>query len=208
MIEKYLVSTCLFVIDEMNERFEGVTNDKLKDVADSFTEADLVVRLGYPFKSMANFSTGKGADILLKTKTRDFEIQVKYLKNYDSEKGTRSNKSNWKALQKDFDWLTSQIIEGNKNNRAIVLGWFTGNERFSQIAQLGKGTGRYPLIDETKKKYFPFLNPSSSRVTDISYQYSDAYNIQSIHIPGHTETGINCMFLGSKTDKFHFAIYW
>ena len=207
MIDKYLVSTSLFFIDEINERYASVTNEKLKEIANNYTETNFLLSLGSPFKSMANFSI-KGVNISVKTDYRDFEIQVKYLKNYESENGNSSNKSNWNALQKDFDWLKEQIIKGNKNNRAIVIGWFTGNKRFSQLVQLGKGAGRYPDIDEAKLKYFPFLNPSGDKVADISYQYSDAYSTQSIHIPNHKDNNINCMFLGGKDDKFNFAVYW
>ena len=90
-LEKYLLSTCLFVIDDFNERYKDIPSQSdLKWEADTcYTEADLVVRLGYPFRQMANFSlkTSKGKegsfnDIVVKEK--DFRIEVKYIRNSKS----------------------------------------------------------------------------------------------------------------------------
>ncbi|GBC65267.1 hypothetical protein BLHB2_10880 [Bacillus licheniformis] len=48
-IDQYLISTCLFIIDEFNERFKFVkTKEELKEIADlEFNESDLTVNLGY-----------------------------------------------------------------------------------------------------------------------------------------------------------------
>ncbi|SCB77393.1 hypothetical protein GA0061094_0417 [[Bacillus] enclensis] len=109
-IDQYLISNCLFIIDEFNERFNYV-NDKseLKDIADSgFSEADLTVRLGYPFRQMAKFNMQgpDTRDIIVDSK--DFLIEVKFLRNFQRG-GGKANKITWKEIKKDFDWLYTEI---------------------------------------------------------------------------------------------------
>lgn len=214
MIEKYLLSNCLFVIDEFNERYSSINSKKeLKTVADEeFCEADIVVRLGYPFRQMANFNMqGTSNDIVVKSK--DFIIEVKYLRNFNNQaKTNRSSKLTWeKAFQKDYDWLCQEIINGKKGHRAFVLGWFNAVDRFSEIMQLGDGAGNYPDINETRLRLFPFLNrvsPDSKKTKDIVYQYDSAYEPLPIQIIGYGKEKVHCMFLGKESDKFHLAIYW
>ena len=44
VIDKYLVSNCLFIIDEFNERYCNIENDKLKEIAnEEYSEADLEI---------------------------------------------------------------------------------------------------------------------------------------------------------------------
>ena len=58
-IDQYLLSTCLFIIDELNEKYEKTNNDDLKIIADDkFNEMDICVRIGYPFKQMVHFTIG------------------------------------------------------------------------------------------------------------------------------------------------------
>ena len=46
-IEKYLISTCLFTIDEFNILYKGYEQDDLKREADiKFNEMDITVRIG------------------------------------------------------------------------------------------------------------------------------------------------------------------
>ena len=63
-IDKYLLSTCLFVIDDFNDEYERIKaqTSELEKKADNFSEADLVFRIGYPFGHRAKFSmqTAKG----------------------------------------------------------------------------------------------------------------------------------------------------
>ena len=209
-IDQYLISNCLFIIDEFNDRFERIQTKKdLKEIADNgFTEADLVVRLGYPFRQMAKFNM-QGPDTRdIVVDSKDFQIEVKFLRNFTSNYGKTSNKITWKDLDKDFQWLFSEIKKGSKGKRAFVIGWFNSVERFSQIVQLGKGKGKEPDIDEEKRRVFPFINSVGSKTKEIFYMYSSAYEPLTVQIPGYPGVGANCMFFGKGTDKFHIALYW
>lgn len=217
IIEKYLVSTCLFIIDEFNERFINTPNEEVKKIADTeFSEADIVVRLGYPFKQMANFNM-QGTDRDIVVKSKDFIIEVKYLRNFNSysikDKSVKykSNKTIWNdAFQKDYDWLCEEIRNGKKGNRAFVIGWFNAGTNFNEIMQLGQGKGCVPDINKDRIQLFPFLNynPITNKTKDIFYMYSKAFKEESIKILGYDKEVVNCMFLGTGSDKFHFAIYW
>lgn len=221
-LEKYLLSTCLFVIDDFNIQYKdlSVRSPELKSEADTcYTEADLVVRLGYPFRQMANFSlkTSKGKDgefndIIVKE--RDFRIEVKYIRNSKSGNKTAaySVHRNWDTIEEDLLWLIEEVRKGNKGKRAFVIGWFNSTERFSDQMQLGKGGGRYPVINPERMKYFPFIgyDDKSCLMSTVKYNYSSAYNPISIHLPGLARDGLSvqCLFLGESEDKFHFAIYY
>ena len=55
-IIQYLLSTCLFTIDELTELYGSVPEDKRRVVADKkFNERDIEVRLGYPFRHMVHY---------------------------------------------------------------------------------------------------------------------------------------------------------
>jgi hypothetical protein len=208
-IDQYLISTCLFIIDEFNERFKNIeSKEDLKDIADDgFSEADLTVRLGYPFRQMAKFSMQgpDTRDIIVESK--DFMIEVKFLRNWQSN-GGKANKITWAELKKDFDWLFNEIKSGKKGKRAFIIGWFNAVERFSQLVQLGKGKGGFPDIDEGKMRYFPFLNRNGNKTKDIFYMYPRAYKSLPLFIPGYAEEAAECMFFGQETDKFHIALYY
>ncbi|TFE00668.1 hypothetical protein [Jeotgalibacillus salarius] len=211
MIEKYLVSNCLFILDEFNERYKALSRQELKDISNNeYSEADIVVRLGYPFKHMATFnmqgkSKASGNDIVVKEK--DFNIEVKLLKNYKS-KGGNSNSTGWNEIERDFDWLLNERKAGKKGKRAFVIGWFNVVDRFSQIVQLGKTRGAHPEIDYRRMNYFPFLNSTGERTKDIIYMYSEAFEETSVKSLHYGEDSVKCMFFGRKADVFHIAIYW
>ena len=159
MIDKYLVSNCLFIIDEFNEKFKGKDKNSLKTLADTeFNEGDIAIRLGYPFRHMAHFNfQGKSCDIVVKS--QDFIIEVKYLRNFKakSKRPSYSNKLIWRdAFQRNYDWLCDEIKRGKKGNRAFILGWFNAVNRFSEIMQLGESTGQYPDINNERLRLFPF----------------------------------------------------
>lgn len=214
MIDKYLMSNCLFLIDEFNDRYVNLTKEELKVIADTeYTEADLVVRLGYPFKHMATFnmqgsSKVKGNDIIVKSK--DFRIEVKLQRNYRSgnTNKTACSSATWKEMEKDFEWLFGEIKQGKKGKRAFIIGWFNAVDRFSQIVQLGTGRGMYPDIDQNKYQFFPFINREGDKTKDIIYQWSDAYKELTIRIPGYVDESVNCMFFGKPTDNFLIAMYY
>ena len=93
-----------------------------------------------------------------------------------------------------------------------MIGWFNCVDSFSQIIQLGKGGGAYPLVDEMKKVYFPFLVPKLSktpiRTKDLDYDYTNTYKETYIRLSSQRKEGFHCMFIGKKQDKFHFALYY
>ena len=218
-IDKYLLSTGLFIIDEFNEQYQSLTKNQLKEVADNrFNEMDICVRLGYPFRQMVHYTYGddktKNATKVnhdLYVASKDFKIEVKYLKNWKSNSGRNHSASkNWDVYQTDFDWICREIAEGRKGKSAFVIGWFNCVDHFSQLIQLGKTSGSKPLADETKTCYFPFLHrmKAPTYTSDLIYDYSQAYEASPVPLIGDTNENIKCLFLGQSTDAFHFAIYY
>lgn len=217
-IDQYLLSTCLFIIDEFNEQFKGLPKEKIKLIADDkFNEMDICVHIGYPFRQMAHYTVGdskkrnKGKvnhDIYVESK--DFKIEVKYLKNWKSSSGTYSCSKNWGVFQEDFDWMLQEIRDGHKGRRAFIIGWFNCVERFSQFIQLGEAKSNKPLASEKKICYFPFLRKLTvpTYTTDLIYNYNIAYKPLQVNLIGISNEDLNCLFLGNKNDLFHFAIYY
>ena len=219
-IEQYLVSICLLTIDEFNGLYGNYQKKDLKEEADMrFNEMDIAVRIGYPFKQSVRYTVGESVktrkeqkinhDLFVKNK--EFKIEVKYLKNWKSNAGTWSATKTWAEFQQDFDWLMDEIDSGNKGKSAFVIGWFNCVNSFSQLIQIGNGCGSHPMVNESRLCYFPFLTREKkpTRTTDLKYNYeSFAYKEFTLNPIGN-RTGIyNCMFLGSESDCFHFAIYY
>lgn len=220
-IDQYLIANCLYIIDEFNILYRNYEDKVLKMEADEkFNEMDITVRLGYPFKQNVHYAAGDGkrAKKLQKinhdlyVEQLDFRIEVKYLKNWISSANTRAASKNWSALQQDFDWLMDEIENGKKGKVAFVIGWFNCVDCFPQIIQLGKGGGTYPLVDEMKKVYFPFLVPKSNKIPirtkDLDYDYTNTYKETYIRLSSQRKEGFHCMFIGKRQDKFHFALYY
>lgn len=217
-IEQYLVSICLLIIDELNELYGNLSKDKLKEIADNkFNEMDITVRLGYPFRNMVHYTVGDSTktpesksnhDLYIASK--DYKIEVKYLKNWKCGTGTKSSSKTWSEYLKDFNWLFSEIDAGQQNKRAFIIGWFNCVDSFSRLMQLGKGKGQKPLVDEEKYLYFPFLNKSKvpTYTADLDYNYALAYQTRALSLVGKNSKNYNCMFLGNENDCFHFAIYY
>lgn len=218
-ISQYLVSTCLFTIDELNEQYKSLDKEQLKIIADKeFNEMDITVRLGYPFKQMVHFTTSgekrkKGSKVNhdLYVRSKDFKIEIKYLKNWKSGAGTSSASKNWDEYQKDFNWLIQEIKDGYKHKRAFVIGWFNCVDTIARCLQLGSGSGSKPLVNEERLAYFPFLRrlKAPTHTTDLINNYDSAYKELSLNLIGE-EIGptCNCMFLGNENDVFHFAIFY
>ncbi len=219
-ISQYLISTCLFIIDELNDKYSNVEKKELKAIADQkYNEMDITVRIGYPFRQMAHYTVGdkdemgyakSNHDIFIESK--DYKIEVKYLKNWKSSNKSRSssNSALWKTYQNDFDWLFNEIDNGNKNNRAFVIGWFNCVDYFAQMIQLGETSGSKPLANERRICYFPYLYKANhpTYTSDLLIDYSSAYECLSVR-PIGTKTGeYNCIFIGKPSDVFHFAIYY
>lgn len=184
-IEQYLLSTCLFTIDELNLVYKDLEKTELKKIADTqFNEMDITVRIGYPFRELVRYTIGErfnsksrktNHDLFVESK--DFKVEIKYLKNWKSNSGTYSSSKTWKEYQNDFDWLISEIDNGNKGKVAFILSWFNCVKSFSQIIQLGSGSGVKPLVNEKRICYFPFLYRPifPTYISDLEYNYQLAY---------------------------------
>ena len=220
-IDQYLVANCLYVIDEFNMLYKGWDKPKLKIEADEkFNEMDITVRLGYPFKQNAHYTAGESGRLRkaqkinhdLYIEQRDFKIEVKYLKNWISSANTRAASKNWSVFQQDFDWLMDEIDNGKTGKVAFVIGWFNCVDSFSQLIQLGTGSGAYPLVDERKLTYFPFLikrdENAPKQTKNLTYDYVNAYTESPVRASSERKGKYRCMFIGGEDDKFHFALYY
>lgn len=217
-ISQYIISTCLFITDELNAQYKGLTPQELKIIADEkFNEMDITVKIGYPFRNTAHYTVGdtvksgqakSNHDIFVESK--DFKIEIKYLKNWKSASKTSSNSALWSTYQADFDWLFSEIDNGYKDKRAFVIGWFNCVEYFAQLIQLGEGSGKSPLVNEKRVCYFPFLRKTAhpTYTRDLAYNYSLAYEEQAVSLISKTQGDYRCVFIGNETDVFHFAVYY
>lgn len=220
-INQYLVANCLYIIDELNILYESYDGEKLKKEADEkFNEMDITVRLGYPFRNTVHYATRKngGSEKVQKinhdlyVEQQNFQIEVKYLKNWVSSSNTRAATKNWSAFQQDFNWLMDEIDDGKSGKVAFVIGWFNCVDSISRLIQLGKGNGAYPLVDDRKIAYFPFLmkkdDDAPMQTRNLTYSYVKAYS-EMLITPSTARNGeYKCMFIGKERDKFHFAIYY
>ena len=177
---------------------------------------DITVRIGYPFKQTVHYTVGDNKKNGIKVnhdlfiESKDFKIEIKYLKNWNSGSGTKSVSKTWNEYQKDFDWLINEIENGNKHKRAFIIGWFNCVDSISQYLQLGSGTGSKPLINEERVAYFPFLKKlkSPTYTCDLAYNYDRAYKELALDLIGSKTPDCNCLFLGNENDVFHFAIFY
>ena len=219
MIEKYLVASCLSIIDDFNEKNLSigmkVYSPELQKKAMDYSETDLTFRIGYFFGHRAEFErtaqkgreNGKN-DIAVPSK--DFRIEVKYLKPHKSNSGKNISAAiPWIQVLTDFSWLKSELLLGNKGKRAFIMGWFNTTSKFNQIMQIGKGGGNKPKMDPDKEYYFPFItyNKETRFANTVEYDYKNEIAPLSIKIPD-LNVDMNCLFLGSSEDIFHLAIYY
>lgn len=102
--------------------------------------------------------------------------------------------------------------KGKGGKVAFVIGWFNCVDSFSQLIQLGTGNGAYPLADERKLAYFPFLIKKDknfpNHTKNLTYDYVNAYTESPVRISSERKGKYRCMFIGKKDDKFHFALYY
>lgn len=214
-IEKYFLSTCLFTIDEFNEMYKTLSKEELKEIADNeYNEMDICVKIGSPFKNV-HYTVGDGKKGKIKVnhdlyiKSKDFKVEVKYLKNWTAGNGGKCASKSWTEYQDDFDWLEDELKK-NKGKRAFIIGWFNCVDKFSQLIQLGGTRGGRPLVDESRLVYFPFLQRAykPTYTKDLVYNYDCSYEEIKVKLKGRRRHCMNCIFLGNEQDKFHFAIYY
>lgn len=227
-IEQYLLISCSLIMDELNEQYKGIFSDlnskqQLRaNVNERFSETDLTMRLGHPFRQMVHYNVvdsqlldgeKKNHDLFIESK--GFKIEVKFPKNWKSDRNTPSNSKRWDEYQRDFDWLLGELKLGRKGKCAFVIGWFNYVDYFAQIMQLGerengKRTGSNPKVSEKRVSYFPFLKSTKepTHTKDLIYDYNCAYEKMTVKQIDCSSINMNCIFLGAETDVFHFAIYY
>ena len=217
LTQKMLIGIYLIVFEYwsgLSMLYKGWDKPELKIEADEkFNEMDITVRLGYPFKQNAHYTVGESGRIKKAQKInhdlyigqRDFKIEVKYLKNWVSSANTRAASKSWSVFQQDFDWLMDEIDNGKNGKVAFVIGWFNCVDSFSQLSQLGTGNGAYPLADERKLAYFPFLikkdENAPKQTKNLAYDYENAYIESPVRISSKRKGKYRCMFIGEKDDK-------
>lgn len=213
----YLISHLLVIKENMNVSYKGYSKEDLKKVAENeYNEADVLCKMVAPFGNLAHANIGdrglgnRGKDMLIPS--IHFEVELKFLRNFmAARKTTSSNKTVWKEIEKDFEWLMNDIKDGRKGKSAFVLGWFNAYERFSQIIQLGEGKGGVPNLNQDRILFFPFISQDDvpePKTSNIHYIYEDEYEVSKINIKGENRKKMSCVFLGKPEDKFHFAIYY
>lgn len=207
-IEEYLRITCQLVIDEFNEEYRALdSKEELRKIAnEQFSLLDMCNRIGGVFKTKVHY---KGNNIIVNN--NDFNISLHYLKSYKSDKGNPSNRKPWKEHKSQFKWIEDEITLGNKRKNAYIICWFNCIDTFSQVMQLGQSTGSNPYINDNKFIYFPFLKKTNipAKTLDIDYNYLKSHETLKVDILGaNKDIEYNCMFIGTKEDKFHFAIYY
>lgn len=218
-IKEYLELICSLLIDQFNMRYEHYSSDEFKKEANErYVERDWVYKIGEPFKELAFYEVkdvknGQSHhDICVPSK--EFVMEIKYLKNWDSASKTKSASKQWSTYAKDFYWLEEEIKAGNKNKRAFVIVWCNCHDYFGQIMQLGTSRGTKNPVNKDRLIYFPFLM-SKKRTGDVIYTKDLEYNYDKkfpcqldLNILGKGNVNLDCLFLGNPNDRLHIAIYY
>ena len=219
-INEYLELICSLLIDQFNVRYEQYSKEEFKLEANNrYVERDWVYKIGGYFNDLAYYevpdsvNTQSHNDISIPSK--DFIIELKYIKNFNSHVGTKSGRTNWEAYKKDFDWLENQIISGKKGKRAFVIIWCNCLDYLGQAMQLGNPrSGKKPTVNKDRLVYFPFLmnnTTSTDRIytKDLVYNYRKTFPCQlDLNTIGKGNIEMSCMFLGNEADRLHIAIYY
>lgn len=202
-IINYFDSVCRIIVKESNYLMENMDKQHKKDYVNSRGENDFVFKLGKSFGELARFPTegSKGKDIYIDK--LDFEISVKYWRNWV---GKSTNKTLWiQSIPLEVKWLFREIEQGNKGKKAIICGWGTAFE-WREILQLGCKTGSNPLINESKiNNFLPFLMYSNSNVSSVvtRYNYKEGTLLHK-----NKDVIINWRLFGDADDSFNIVVYW
>lgn len=218
-ISEYLDLICSLIIDQFNVKYNHYSDDAFqKESNDRYVERDWVYKIGGFFNDLAYYevqdrqNSQSHHDISIPSK--DFIIEIKYLKNFNSAFNTKSASTTWKSYQKDFEWLEDEISNGYKGKRAFVIIWCNCIEYFGQVMQLGSGRGTKNPVNKERLVYFPFLmnnEPKSEKMytKDLIYNYNKKFPCQlDLNTIGKGNIDMDCLFLGNETDKLHVAIYF
>lgn len=210
-IVTYLEACCHFIIDDFNYIFQEREKNYIQNYAISFSEADFVVRLGTPFRSVVRYNMqSKGRDLIIDYKDYCYEVEVKYLRPWIDPKRNTKNKAMWEdTIEKPIKWLCDENKSDSiRGKRALVAGWFTAFE-WKDLLQLGEyHTGGNPVIRLDRKAFLPFINYDSKnpRVASLKTIYTE-YGYKDRTIEG-TDLMVNCKVVGTKDDWFNAVIYW
>lgn len=202
MIKVYLTSNILWLIQDFNNRFKFVNDKRLlrKIANEEFNESDLVNRLVTPMLNLATINSNS-RDIVIRS--LNFEVEVKFLRNFKSEKGYAS-KTMWECLSKDFFWLGNSIKRNKKGKRAFLVGWFNIYDYLGEIIQLGNHVGRSPKINPARVKYFPFIQDGIKYTKESRCDYTKSFTELQVF----PYEKMQCVFFGNEADIFHMALYY
>ncbi len=218
-INEYLELICSLLIDQFNVRYEHYSVDDFKEEANKrYVERDWVYKIGEYFKDLAYYEvqddnkTQVHHDICIPSK--DFVIELKYLRNWNSSSNTRTARKEWAQYRKDFEWLEKELDNGKKGKRAFVLIWCNCLDYFGQVMQLGTRCGISNPVNKSRLVYFPFLMNNKANLDeiltrDLVYNYNKHFPCPlDLNTIGKGNIDMNCLFLGNETDKLHIAIYY
>ncbi|MBQ9277710.1 MAG: hypothetical protein IJ224_03650 [Lachnospiraceae bacterium] len=218
-INEYLDLICSLIIDQVNVRYEHFSLEDFKAEANKrYVERDWVYKIGEYFKDLAyyevqdNKNNQSHHDIFIPSK--DFIIEIKYLKNWNSAFKTQTASKAWVEFEKDFQWLEGELINGNKKKRAFVLIWCNCLDYFGQVMQLGMGRGVRNPVNKERLVYFPFLMNNKTNLNeiltrDLVYNYRKIFPCQlDLNTIGKGNVDMDCLFLGGQNDRLHIAIYF
>ncbi|MCC2254985.1 hypothetical protein LKD70_11230 [Ruminococcus sp. CLA-AA-H200] len=218
-IRDYMELICSLLIDQFNVRYREYSQEKFKEEADvRYVERDWIYKLGEPFKDLAYYeiqnekSSQVHHDIGIPSK--DFIMEVKYLKNWDSTSKTKTAKKIWKEFEKDLTWLEEEIRTGNKGKRAFIIIWCNCIDYFGRVVQLGSGHGVKNPVNKDRLVYFPFLmnknqDPEKMYTKDLVYNYEKRFPcLLDLNSIGKGDVEMDCLFLGKREDRLHIVIYY
>ena len=116
-INEYLDLICSLLIDQFNVRYEHYSKENFKEEANNrYVERDWVYKIGEYFKDLAYYdvqdmkNSQSHHDICIPSK--DFIIELKYLKNWNSTSNTKSARKQWAPYERDFQWLEEELLNG------------------------------------------------------------------------------------------------
>ena len=218
-INEYLDMICSLLIDQFNVRYEHYSKEEFKEEANyRYVERDWVYRIGGYFNDLAYYEVRDNErgqshhDICIPSK--DFIIELKYLKNWNSTANSLSASRQWKPYERDLQWLEDELENGKKGKRAFVLIWCNCLEYFGQVMQLGTGPGIKNPVNKERLVYFPFLMNNilatdKILTRDLVYNYKKNFPCQlDLNTIGKGNIDMECLFLGNENDKLHIAIYF
>lgn len=218
-INEYLELICSLLIDQFNVRYEHYSKEYFKKEANErYVERDWVYKIGEYFKDLAYYevqdeqNSQAHHDIYIPSK--DFIIELKYLKNWNSAFKTQTARKQWAPYEKDFQWLENELLKGKKTKRAFLLIWCNCLDYFGQVMQLGTSRGIRNPVNKDRLVYFPFLMNNKANLDeiltrDLVYNYGKKFPCQlDLNTIGKGNVDMDCLFLGNKNDRLHIAIYF